>query len=183
MHAGDLAQAAEGLDLAAPAARDAADLVVHRLVAVGGDRDYELRAAHAADLLRAGDDLVGEVAVGGEVEEDEVPAARQQGLADVDEVLAQPGLAAREVHPEEARRLPEEGADLVEPQLVARRHLPDVAGLAPIVAPERQAEGELVGMARPPEVRFEGAGGEGGVGRDAHHDRAFSSRRTGPGRG
>ena len=89
LHPADLAQPAEGLDLPPPAALDAADLVVHRLVAVGADRDDELLGAHAHDLARGADDLVGQVAVGREVEEDEVLAVGDDRLADLDEVLAE----------------------------------------------------------------------------------------------
>src|SRR5262249_4596734 len=81
---------------------------------------------------------------------------------------AEPDLPAREIDPQEARRAMEEFADLVERELVARLHLPDVAGLALVVAPERDAERQLVGVRRPVDVRFEGARGERGIGGDAH---------------
>src|SRR5207245_11483906 len=116
LHPWDLAQAAEGPDLPPPAALDAADLVVHRLVAVGADRDDELLGAHAHDLARGADDLVGQVAVGREVEEDEVLAVGDDRLADLDEVLAERDLAAREVDPQEAWRALEEAADLIQAQ-------------------------------------------------------------------
>jgi hypothetical protein len=115
LHAGDLAQAAERLDLAAPAALDAADLVVHGLVAVGADRDDDLLRRHLPYLTRALDDLVREVAVGREVQEEEILAAGGERLADVDEVLAEPDLAPGEIDPQEARRAREELPDLLEP--------------------------------------------------------------------
>src|SRR5439155_579518 len=76
--AGQGTQRPEGLELAPPAALDAADAVVGGRVAVGRDGDDELLRTPA--LARAGgfgggDHLVGQVAVGGEVGEEEVGAA------------------------------------------------------------------------------------------------------------
>src|SRR5207247_10234660 len=97
--------------------------------------DDELRRAPAGargDGFGGGGDLVGQGAVGREGEEEEVGAAVDHRVADVDEVPAQRDLAAREVDPQEAARAPEEALDLLQPELVARRHLPDVAGLAAV---------------------------------------------------
>ncbi len=174
--AGQGAERLEGLELPPPAALDAADAVVGGLVAVGRDGDDELLGAPAGargDRFGGGDHLVGQVAVGREVEEEEVGAAVDHRVADVDEVLAQRDLAAREIDPQEAARAREEAADLVERELVARRHLPDVAGRAAVVAPEGDAEGELEGEVEAPEVRPESGLGEGGVGRETHAKPAY----------
>src|SRR4029453_15066372 len=97
-----------------------------------------------------------QIAVGGKMQQQQIGAAVEHGLADGRKVLAQRHLAAGEVDPEQTGRLPEEALDLVEPQLVARLHLPDVEGLAAVVAPEGDAERELEGKVEAAQV---GTGG------------------------
>src|SRR5262249_40113029 len=90
-----------------------------------------------------GGDLVGQIPVGREVEKHQVRAILEHRRTHLWKVLPQGDFPAGEVDPEEPVRLREEAPDLVERELVARLHLPDVAGLALVVAPERDAEGEF----------------------------------------
>jgi hypothetical protein len=48
-------------------------------------------------------DLVGQIPVGREVEQEQVLARGRERLADVDEVLPEPDLAAGEIDPRKAR--------------------------------------------------------------------------------
>src|SRR5262249_1482311 len=174
-----------GLQLPPPAALDAADLVVRLLVAVGRDRDDDLLRLPPGtrrDRARRRDDLVRQVPVRREVEEEELRAPADHRVADVDEVLPERHLAAREVGPEEATRAVEEAADLVERQLVARLHLPDVARLAAVVAPERQAERQLEREVEAAEVGLQRGLRERCVGSESHHRELTRTRPAAPAR-
>src|SRR5439155_7298652 len=117
---------------------------------------------------RRGEHTVEQIAVGREVEEGEVGARFDDGLANLDEVLPQRRLAAREIDPEEPTRALEEAPDLLQGQLVARRELPDVAGLAAVVTPEGDRERELEGEGETADVRLERRPGERRVRGEPH---------------
>ena len=98
------------------------------------------------------------------MEQEKILAVRENGFADVGEILAQRDLSTRNVDPAETVGALEKAADFVESELILRLHLPDVAGLATIVAPEGDAEGELEREVQSPYVRSRGPGGQLGIG-------------------
>ena len=86
------------------------------------------------------DDAVGEKSVGGKMQYREPAPARDDGVENFVDVGPQEDFAAGQIHPRDVWIPPDEGDHFVGGELVGRLTLPDVAGLAAILTPVRQAE-------------------------------------------
>ena len=93
-------------------------------------------------VLHFGDDLLGAKSVRGD-DDPRIAALGVNGLHDVDEVLAHEGLAARDVDVAERRR---NLRVVVDGEMLLRLDLPDVAHLAPGVAPVGDGEDSVSGV-------------------------------------
>src|SRR6185503_3380845 len=107
-----------GFDLAAPPPIYAANIVIHRLITVGTDRDDQFRRTHLHDLLDASDDLISHITVGGEMDHHQVAAVTDRRFNNVRKILPQPYLAAGKVNPVEFVGFSEELSDLIDRQLI-----------------------------------------------------------------
>ena len=147
----DGAQALERLDLPAEPALDAANLVVRLLVAVKADRHDGPRRPAPGDARDAARDAIGQETVGREMEEREAPPTGHDGIEHLVDILAQKDFASRQVDPRDVGVLTNEGADFIGREFVGGLSLPDVAGLAAILAPVGQAPVHLQRHGRPPD--------------------------------
>ncbi len=155
----------ERLDLTPETSLDSTDLVVGLLVAVQADRDDGVRRAPARDPLDARHDAIGEKPVGRKMQKRKPPPAGDDSLENVVDVRSEENLPSGEVRPRDVRILADDRHHFIGCQFVFGLALPDVARLALVLTPVRQAE-----------VQLERCGGTAGCGLkegDAEMGRAF----------
>jgi len=134
LHPGNFAQAFEGLDLPPPAAGDAADLIVYRLIAVQTDRQDKFFRLPLDDFTDSGNDDLGQIAVGREMQEQEIRAGGKDDLDDFQKILAQKNFSTGQIDPGKIRGLFEQEFDLSRREFILRGFPPDIAGLAAVIA-------------------------------------------------